>query len=195
MPASRTCWSSRREAKLFRSAEIDEQNACSDACLFREEVQGQHNVVDAVCSERDAHARHAGHAEDARQVVVPSAAANASYGVVFGLHFEDGARVIVESAGERKVEFDVEVRARRGDEEKSSSVSAMPRKPVSDAATTSFMRASFSAFVPESSRMGRRLSDGLRTDAFGCEFGLDVFQTDFIEPLSMATVMSVILSA
>src|SRR5699024_2364312 len=95
--------------ELFRAAEIDEEHARGDGGLFREEVQGQHDVVDAVRTERDADARHARHSENTRQVVVPSAAADASYRMVFGLHFEDGARVIVESAGERKVEFDVEV--------------------------------------------------------------------------------------
>ena len=86
-------------------AEVDEQQACTADAVLRIEVQLVEHVVDAVGTEGDAYARQSWHAEDARQVVVASTARDGAYLHVEGLDLEDGAGVVVQSAGQREVEL------------------------------------------------------------------------------------------
>ncbi len=53
------------------------------------------DIIDAVCTEADSHARKAVHAKDSGEVVVTSAAGYAAYCYVLGFDFDDCSGVIV----------------------------------------------------------------------------------------------------
>ena len=89
---------------LFFS-KVDEKQLSAVYRLFWIEVKGVEHVVDAICAKRDAYAAEPWHAEDARQVVIPAASRDASHGGVERFHFENGSRVIVESAGQREIQL------------------------------------------------------------------------------------------
>ena len=55
------------------------------------------HVVNPVGSKADAHTAHPRHAEDAREVVIPPASADAAHRRIDHLHFEDGTRVVVQA--------------------------------------------------------------------------------------------------
>ena len=74
---------------LFRFAQIGEHHPGRTAQIGREESEAGHHVVDAVRTERNADTRHVRHSEDARQVVVASAAADRADGEIEGLDLED----------------------------------------------------------------------------------------------------------
>ena len=79
----------RQHGGLLRLAEIREQHARRAVQFGGEEAEARHHVVDAVRAERDADARHVGHSEDAREIVVTAAARNRADGEVEGLDLED----------------------------------------------------------------------------------------------------------
>ncbi len=89
----------------FGGSEVGKHHLCAAVGAFGEEVERGHDIVDAVGAEADAHAAEAGSAEDAREVVVASAAGDAAYGCVQGLDFDDGAGVIVETACQRDIQI------------------------------------------------------------------------------------------
>ena len=63
-------------------------------------VQTDQYVIDTVRSEGYADSRSVAEAEDAGEVIVAASSADASYGEVQGLDFEDGSGVIVKAAGQ-----------------------------------------------------------------------------------------------
>ena len=86
-------------------SEVDEQQLCAGLSGGRIKVElGQH-VVDAVGTERDAHAAESRHTEDARQVIVAATARDGTDLHVECLHLKDAPRVIVQAAGQRQVKF------------------------------------------------------------------------------------------
>ncbi|CDF21123.1 unknown [Prevotella sp. CAG:617] len=90
----------------FGSAEVDEEQLGARLCLLGVEVELVEHVVDAVGAERDAYAAQAGQTEDARQVVVASAAGDGADLHVEGFHLEDAAGIVVQSASQGEVELD-----------------------------------------------------------------------------------------
>ena len=106
----------RQDVAQLLGAHHGEQQPRRTAEVLREFLQPLENVVDAVRSEGNAHAGDVREAEDACEVVVAAAAADAADGEVQGLHLEDGAGVVVEAAGEGKVDFHRLRNAGRADE-------------------------------------------------------------------------------
>ena len=78
------------------SAEVDKHHLCAACCTLGIEVELVEHVVDAVGTEGDAYARHAGHAEDTRQVIVTATTRDTAYLHVECLDLEDGTGVVVE---------------------------------------------------------------------------------------------------
>lgn len=87
---------------LFRFAQIGEHHPGRTAQIGREESEAGHHVVDAVRTERNADTRHVRHSEDARQVVVASAAADRPDGEIERLDFENRSRIIIEPRASEK---------------------------------------------------------------------------------------------
>ena len=93
-----------------------EQEPRRAAQIGRELVQALEDIIDAVRAEGDAHAGDVREAEDAGEVVVAAAAADAADGEVQRLHLEDRTGVVVEAAGEGKVDLHGLRHAGRADE-------------------------------------------------------------------------------
>jgi hypothetical protein len=90
----------------LRFTEIGEEQLGASTEFRRELVRLQQHVVDAVRAEADAHAAHVLQAEDAGEIIVTAAAADAAgHGAFACFHFEDGTGVVVEAAGEGWIEF------------------------------------------------------------------------------------------
>ena len=95
----------RQDVPELLGAHHGEQEPRRAAQIGRELVQALEDVVDAVRAEGDAHAGDVREAEDAGEVVVAAAAADAADGEVQRLDLEDRAGVVVEAAGEGEVDL------------------------------------------------------------------------------------------
>lgn len=89
----------------FGVAEIEKEQFCPGVYVFGKELQLFHNVVDAVYAEGDAYAGDIGDAEEAGEVVIAAAAADAAHADGGGFHLEDGACVVVQAAGEGEIDY------------------------------------------------------------------------------------------
>ena len=79
-------------------AEVHKEQLGGSQRVFGIEIKLVQDIVNAICAEGDPDAGKAGHTEDACQVVVPTAARNASDLRIEGLDFENGSGVVIEAA-------------------------------------------------------------------------------------------------
>ena len=165
----------------FFLSEIDEENlGCIDSFLWIK-VEGIQNIVDAVCTKRDADTAQSWKTEDARQVVISTTTSDATHRCVQGFDLEDCTSVVVQTTCQRQVELDLILQAHgfQGIEDKFSFLYALQ----SGFRSLKNLGDNGKFFLVASRQRDNRLQllDGFLANAIRTQFLIDIFQTNLVE--------------
>ena len=138
------------------------------------------HVVDSICAEGDADAGNTLETEDARQVVVAPASGDAPDLDIQRLDLEDGARVVIQAARQREVQFQF---GREGDildfvKNKFQFLNTFHTRRAAEDRTE---RGELFLVCPAEEDDRLQLRDGFLAEALVAQLGIHIIQSDFVQ--------------